>query len=66
MIASKQVERVGRGVTHSLAECVVCGWRSEAQLTSARDGTRHVRAHGHTVHVEQAIVYTIRRKVPRA
>lgn len=40
------------GLVDARAECYTCGWKSYAR-NSAGNASRHARAQGHTVNVEQ-------------
>lgn len=64
MIPSRRTERVGRGVIHCLARCSVasCGWEEENYERAERLATQHVRKTGHSVMVDQGIVYEVRLK----
>lgn len=48
------------GVTHAIAECADCAWKSEAYKNAVANAARHARAYGHKVIAEQciAIEYT--------
>jgi len=59
-LTSCQVERTSRGLVHCLAQCKECEWSSDSYPKAARSATAHVRQTGHTVGVEQVIVYTVR------
>lgn len=54
-----QVRRSSRNLIHCIAQCRECDWMSDDYLTAARSATRHVRETGHTVSVEQGIVYAV-------
>jgi hypothetical protein len=62
MIPSARIERTSRGLVHCIALCRDCAWSDDDYIDAARAATRHVRQTGHTVEVEQGIVYSVRVK----
>ncbi|MGH8897930.1 MAG: hypothetical protein ACRDZ4_13140 [Egibacteraceae bacterium] len=53
----KQVTR-SFGVTHGIATCETCGWRTESYKNAQALAARHAKAHGHRVSGEVAYAYT--------
>jgi len=62
---SARVERSSRGLVRCVAQCTDCSWAEDAYLSAARAATTHVRATGHTVNVDQGVVYSVRIREPR-
>lgn len=58
-LTSAQVQRSGRHLVHCIAECRDCGWSEQNYLRAARAASAHVRETGHTVSVDQGIVYCV-------
>lgn len=40
------------GVTHTIVECIDCGWRSESYKNGQAIAARHAKVHAHKVLVE--------------
>ena len=54
-----RVRKSERGIVHCLAVCTGCDWYDDAYLSAAKAATEHVKETGHTVSVEQVVVYTL-------
>lgn len=65
LIPSSRVERTSRWIGQQSAHCRDCEWQCGNVVTTARQATKHVRATGHAVSVEQFVNYTVRIKEPQ-
>lgn len=48
-----------RRIIHCIAKCKDCDWDEDNYKTAAREAAVHSRREGHSVRVEQGIVYTV-------
>ena len=57
---NRRTERTSRSLVHCIAQCRDCAWSDDDYVRAARRATLHVHETGHTVSVEQGIVYAVR------
>ena len=62
MIPSSKIERTPMHLVRCVAACRTCDWSEGHYVRAARAATKHVRATGHTVHVERGETYAVRVK----